>query len=1506
MKENIYIFRFSFFIFILSLWVCESSDNSEESDVWFCANQQCSDPISIGVAQLKYAGPKKNRIPSIKAGSKVKVFKKSLNHKLWFIEANGKKGLIPESFVTEKKILFKREHLKIVSDKKEEKSVETHFKEHECDVAVKEPNKLSIISSFPFPGSVAESFTNNDIKQNVQSKTVNYDVIDGTKLYRSDISQRADILKNSEENKETSSGVLNNEGKDGTSLSSDSSALDKKDSDLDVNNGEVTAAFEKVNDSSSVTPSNVNDSQESGNNVTEDKVHSNDEAVNNGKVKLNEKLSVIDSIVPSGRNDLNQKDIDDSDGVQDDDGTYISESESEYEDVSDRINANTSRKDVSSEENVESERTSSDPTLLSVVLAKKDVKDLQPPEKTHSKVVKTTDKAELSPIKKISENTAVEGLKNNQMSEEVPLNVSDKINANTSRKDVSSEENVKSERNSSDPTLLSVDPAKKDVKDLQPPEKSQSEDIEDEKDQLTEKTHSKVVKRTDKEDPSPDKMQKVILKKDHQMSEEVQLKFAEKTDEEDTSRKDQQSPEEESSKIMKETDVESVKDQQTPGEVNKTNYNNSVELNGTVKETEISEQSSDSLLNNTEQFTENKNNLAFSKLPISNKIEKNILSQEQEEKTEIFDKSKGSEHVKGTPVDEPSVEQIHSSDVTETSKYVPSSGYILQSVFNNVKEAPPMTEKDEELVHDSVSDPATQVTSEDKQIAFNNISFKENFTIQNEIESTTQASYVGIEHPLPAEVEQPTEDPLKLSKKTFKEEEENAQQQSEYGIASNDQKSDLEEEAIHNKTEGIVSWFNFNLITNLFLSTYQQFSQPSDEANEVVSEEKLEEFTDHQIWKGKKKLISEQEQYCSLDENGEDSCKQFQNLEESLPLSNKEDGEDVWVVLQYILSSSQTISASTDSLIYLIITSVTLIIFSLGYYYIENHRQDGALVAKINILERDLLVAKKKAAVLQEKLQSAESEISLDKETLSEHIERIKTLTQQLEEITLSKADLEEQYAVVLKECEAATESGFEMHCLLTEALSTQDGSKVLVKTVENLTEKLDRQGGEIKELNQLISKKSEEIVKLQETVKVLKEKLTTVSREKEEQVLQLSDKNRELSTQLENLMEQKSVIESKLSNEVSRLRLIVEDTQTKLANCEGEVDALRDAIAKLNKHEKEEDLEILYDTAKVSSKLVIAEKERDNYKEKFLEEEGARKLLEDHVEMTRQEVKSLKENYEAAEKEKIEALTKLQVLSNYFKEKETQLQNELGLQESMWLQKQSDDHTIYEQMKSLREENEKFKLQNESLKKEICESESAFKIQIANTEQKAHDNWLASRQLERRLKETQNEATQLRNRLTLIEKNATNSSSDDLKQNMSFGMGETNGDPSSPPPTLPIFPPSTSPPFMMFGGNIPPPPPPTSEFLPPPPPPPLGFPEGRPAPVGRISSPPLDHNFSMHPPIPYFYDSTPYGSHHSPSPPPHRPMPKPVRDMGMDQKDRASPPRHPESQERTGRRSKR
>lgn len=70
-------------------------------------------------------------------------------------------------------------------------------------------------------------------------------------------------------------------------------------------------------------------------------------------------------------------------------------------------------------------------------------------------------------------------------------------------------------------------------------------------------------------------------------------------------------------------------------------------------------------------------------------------------------------------------------------------------------------------------------------------------------------------------------------------------------------------------------------------------------------------------------------------------------------------------------------------------------------------------------------------------------------------------------------------------------------------------------------------------------------------------------------------------------------------------------------------------------------------------------------------------------------------------------------------------------------------------------------------------EQERSLKNQMASVEQKAHENWIAARQAERKLEENKQENAQLRNRLTLIfEKNLNNDlegKSDLRKDNIRF-----------------------------------------------------------------------------------------------------------------------------------------
>lgn len=96
---------------------------------------------------------------------------------------------------------------------------------------------------------------------------------------------------------------------------------------------------------------------------------------------------------------------------------------------------------------------------------------------------------------------------------------------------------------------------------------------------------------------------------------------------------------------------------------------------------------------------------------------------------------------------------------------------------------------------------------------------------------------------------------------------------------------------------------------------------------------------------------------------------------------------------------------------------------------------------------------------------------------------------------------------------------------------------------------------------------------------------------------------------------------------------------------------------------------------------------DRDLYLKKYQEEEKARKALEERLDSVSETLKKLEERADIAEKHKDEAETRLTVLSNYFKEKEEQLQKELGLKEAIVAQHRGDESTVVKHLQSLQEE---------------------------------------------------------------------------------------------------------------------------------------------------------------------------------------------------------------------------
>ncbi|XP_046388781.1 transport and Golgi organization protein 1 isoform X2 [Ischnura elegans] len=675
---------------------------------------------------------------------------------------------------------------------------------------------------------------------------------------------------------------------------------------------------------------------------------------------------------------------------------------------------------------------------------------------------------------------------------------------------------------------------------------------------------------------------------------------------------------------------------------------------------------------------------------------------------------------------------------------------------------------------------------------------------------------------------------------------------------------------------------------------------------------------------------------------------------------------------------------SYGAIIYSIITGIIVLCFFLGHYFIEGSRRDVVLLAKINTLEKELTVSSKECLILKEKLKQFEMKSS----DFDDSAEVINAMKNELEKVQSEKAQLE-------KELEATTEAGLEMEQMVSQFLSSQQDSKTLMESIEQLQLQANKQQAKISSLENSLVAKTQENEKLAQELGVTESKVQELEEDLKQVSENLHQRDEEHSKRYAELKELGESQHNKYLEDVKNKTIETEMAHTRcksleatltemkemLAVKENEICVLQECLQQLkisngdDPDKAEDELKNILNFGKLKAELTAVSKERDNLKEKLQGEEDARRLLEDHVKVIREEVEKLRKCHEAAEREKVEAQTRLEVLSSYFKEKESQLQKELGNKEALWMQKHTDASTIMQRMKSLEEEVENYKKedanskpnvservtliesreitithplkeckddifskhddligsateklaketfgdtlekkgsQTETLKKEILDQERGYKTQLATFEKKAHENWVAARQAERKLEESKQEASQLRNRLTMADKThpaSTSQNGDESKPNMS--MIDSNGELSASPlhlglasnssvdmllsdPHSHYLDPNSSPPHVGGGSRLPLPP-----LLPPPPFPPPPLPSRSPyhhpmsPPLPFMPLPPPDANLfatSMdgHRPPPLGRMSSPPPAP-SPSQSPHLPhndsrggeFPSPYRDRG-------------------------
>merc|ERR1719328_273366 len=176
--------------------------------------------------------------------------------------------------------------------------------------------------------------------------------------------------------------------------------------------------------------------------------------------------------------------------------------------------------------------------------------------------------------------------------------------------------------------------------------------------------------------------------------------------------------------------------------------------------------------------------------------------------------------------------------------------------------------------------------------------------------------------------------------------------------------------------------------------------------------------------------------------------------------------------------------------------------------------------------------------------------------------------------------------------------------------------------------------------------------------------------------------------------------------------------------------------------------------TLRVEGKKAV--EARDALQEEVLTIRARLEEVESEALAAKEEAATLREVRDEVVKDRGDVQRRLDVLTEFFNKKEAELQKQLGLQSAKFGDVSTDAESTARKLISVTSELDSTRDQVRIIRADLEDQEKSLKASVAAQEKKAHENWVAARQAERRLTEVQSEMSVLRNRLTVAESKNT------------------------------------------------------------------------------------------------------------------------------------------------------
>ncbi|KAK4471482.1 hypothetical protein MN116_004907 [Schistosoma mekongi] len=302
------------------------------------------------------------------------------------------------------------------------------------------------------------------------------------------------------------------------------------------------------------------------------------------------------------------------------------------------------------------------------------------------------------------------------------------------------------------------------------------------------------------------------------------------------------------------------------------------------------------------------------------------------------------------------------------------------------------------------------------------------------------------------------------------------------------------------------------------------------------------------------------------------------------------------------------------------------------------------------------------------------------------------------------------------------------------------------------------------------------EVDKSSETRKVFEEKLLAKEAEFQSLLATFNTlKGLETILEQESSLKQKTnpteEIETTTSNNLSSVSCIIDDVNASdrsSISLEGVLSDLNEGDDKTTKICKlQENLSLLLDVGRLHAQIKLKDEQIKTEESKARNEHDIRVEVECKLEEIERENSSLKANLTRIEQEKNAAQTKLDILSDYFKERELELQRDLG--KHVVVGSESSEALMHCRKRNQELEGEVRVLREHmaALRRELAETERTNRRQISELDKRSHENWLAARSSDHQIHDLREENSSLRQKLMELENSALRSSMRSFPENV-------------------------------------------------------------------------------------------------------------------------------------------